>query len=374
MIGSGIHRFKRTNAMTIAEPVLATPRRVPASPWIESPAFDLAFFILSPLVGLALLVAYPVGGPALALAAAAMIGGPHYLASYTFFFWQEAGDHHRRRWIVHFVVPVLIVALVALVALYQIPGVIIFTIYFWNAWHVARQSCGILSIYRLRGGCWDDWHKRASNAAVLSVSLCMALWNLEWYPELHALLATAAPQLPRVLWLASAVAAAASLAWLAASLLARHRAGKAPTAAEWGFLATSLVLFHPYLWVRDANLATVGMLLGHFVQYLAIVWLVNRRRFSLGNAASPRPFLAMWRDPRLMLGLVALTGSLFLLLQINLMAVTIALVLLHFYLDGIFWAFRRPEVRKVLGPYLTGWRAPVAAAPPPQDASPARAG
>ena len=45
----------------------------------------------------------------------------------------------------------------------------------------------------------------------------------------------------------------------------------------------------------------------------------------------------------LLLGLFALTGSLFLLLQINLMAVTIALVLLHFYLDGIFWAFRRPE-------------------------------
>ena len=76
----------------------------------------------------------------------------------------------------------------------------------------------------------------------------------------------------------------------------------------------------------------------------------------------------------LMLGLFVLTGSLFLLLQINLMAVTVALVLLHFYLDGIFWAFRRPEVRKVLGPYLTGWRAPAAAAAQPQDASAARAG
>jgi hypothetical protein len=360
--------------MTIAEPAMATPRRAPTSPWIESPAFDLAFFILSPLAGLALLLAYPVGGPALALAAAALIGGPHYLASYSFFFWQEAGPHHRRRWFVHFVVPVLIVALVAVIALYQIPGVIIFTIYFWNAWHVARQSCGILSVYRLRGGCWEERHKRAANAAILSVSLCMAMWNLEWYAELHALLAMVSPGFPRLLWLASLFAAAGSLAWLAVSLHSRHRAGKAPTAAEWGFLATSLVLFHPYLWVRDANLATVGMLLGHFIQYLAIVWLVNRRRFALGNAASPAPFVAMWRDPRLLLGLFALTGSLFLLLQINLMAVTLALVLLHFYLDGIFWAFRRPEVRKVLGPYLTGWHAPVAAATQPQDVSAARAG
>jgi hypothetical protein len=27
-------------------------------------------------------------------------------------------------------------------------------------------------------------------------------------------------------------------------------------------------------------------------------------------------------------------------------------VLLHFYLDGVFWAFRKPYVRESLGPYL----------------------
>jgi hypothetical protein len=335
----------------------APPRGEAASPWIESRGFDLAFFILSPLAGLALLLAYPVGGPAMALAAAALVGGPHYLASYSFYFWGDASRHHRERWIVHFVVPVAIVAAVACVALFEIPGIIIFTVYFWNAWHVARQSCGILSVYRLRGGHSSERHKRIVNAAILSVSLCMALWNLEWYPELHRLLAAPAPALPRLLWIVSAIAAAGSLGALAVSLLERRRAGAAPSLPEWAFLATSLTLFHPYLWVRDANLATVGMLMGHFIQYLAIVWLVNRRKFaSAPGTSTPPAFAAMWRDPRLMLGLFALTGSLFLLLQINLMAVTIALVLLHFYLDGVFWAFRRAEVRKVLGPYLTGWR------------------
>src|SRR5687767_8888434 len=38
--------------------------------WIESPGFDLAFFILSPLAGLALLLAYPFVGPVAAIAAA----------------------------------------------------------------------------------------------------------------------------------------------------------------------------------------------------------------------------------------------------------------------------------------------------------------
>jgi hypothetical protein len=44
-------------------------------------------------------------------------------------------------------------------------------------------------------------------------------------------------------------------------------------------------------------------------------------------------------------------------LQVNLMAVTIALVLLHFYLDGLFWAFKQPEVRRAMAPYLMGGRA-----------------
>lgn len=357
MIGFAIRRYK-TLRMTIPEAGLALAGRG-GSPgaWIQSPGFDLAFFILSPLAGLAMLLAYPVGGPALAVAAATLIGGPHYLASYTFFFWEDAARYHRQRWVIHFAVPAGIVALVALIAIFEIPAIIMFVVYFWNAWHVSRQSCGILSIYRFRGGYTGELHKRIVNAAIISVSMCMALWNLEWYGPLHELLSAPSPQFPRMLWVASAVAASISLLALAWSLQERYRIGKPPSGAEWAFLATSLALFHPYLWVRDANLATVGMLLGHFIQYLAIVWLVNRRKFAASPQAPTGRAAALWRNPRLLLGLFVLTGSLFMLLQLNLMAVTVALVLLHFYLDGVFWAFRRPEVRKVLGPYLTGWPA-----------------
>jgi hypothetical protein len=338
--------------------------RPAAGPWIESRAFDLACFILSPLAGLAVLLAYPVGGPQLAVAAAALIGGPHYLASYTFYFWDDAAEHHRRRWVVHFVVPVAIVVCVAGLVQLGIPAILSFIVYFWNAWHVARQSCGILSIYRIRGGCFNDWHKRIANAAIISVSLSMATWNLDWYPTLHDWLARVSPVLPQVLRITFAGSAAVSLAALAVSFYRRWREGTAPGLPETAFLATSLTLFHPYLWVRDPNLATLGMLMGHFIQYLAIVWLVNRRRF-VHSPASPaaRRLASIWRDPRLLFGLFVLGGTLFLLLQLNLMAVTITLVLLHFYLDGIFWAFRRAEVRRMLGPYLTGWRGSHDAAP-----------
>jgi hypothetical protein len=106
--------------------------------------------------------------------------------------------------------------------------------------------------------------------------------------------------------------------------------------------------------VRDANLATLGMLVGHFVQYLGIVWLVNGRKLADGTGSlGQRAISRLWRDPWVLLPALIAAGALFLVLQINLVAATITLALLHFYLDGLFWAFKRPEVRLAIAPYLT---------------------
>ena len=35
-------------------------------------------------------------------------------------------------------------------------------------------------------------------------------------------------------------------------------------------------------------------------------------------------------------------------------AAILSLSLVHFYLDGLFWAFRDPQVRRSLGPYIFG--------------------
>src|SRR5262245_11398011 len=92
--------------------------------WIESRAFDLGCFILSPLVGLVFLLLYPVyGSTMLALAAVALLGGPHYLATYSFYFWDDTAEYHRRRWVAYFLVPILIVAAVGVVAYFRIPAI-----------------------------------------------------------------------------------------------------------------------------------------------------------------------------------------------------------------------------------------------------------
>jgi hypothetical protein len=337
---------------------LANPSRAAPGGWIESPAFDLSFFILSPLAGLALLFASPDdGNTLLTLAAATLIGGPHYLATYSFYFWDDTAAYQRRRWFAYFIVPILIVLAVGVIAWFQIPVIIVVVIYFWNAYHVARQSCGIQSIYRHRAGAFDPSLKPITNAAIISTSLAMAVANLDWYPSLHAFLSKPSPYLPDLLSYGALLVAVVSLVRLGISMIQRHRQGPAFSSAELAFLVTSLLLFHPYLWVRDSNLATLGMLMGHFIQYLGIVWLLNNRKLADGTGSlGQRALSRLWRDPWLLGPAVIAGGALFMLLQINLMAVTIALVLLHFYLDALFWAFKHPEVRRAIAPHLMGAR------------------
>ena len=183
--------------------------------------------------------------------------------------------------------------------------------------------------------------------------MAMAVANLDWYPALHAFLSRVSPALPNAISRGTLLVAVVSLGRLAIAMHRRHRQGPACSKAELAFLVTSLSLFHPYLWVRDINLATLGMLVGHFLQYLGIVWLVHARKLADGGGSfSQRVLSRLWRDAWALLGAFIAAGALFMVLQINLMAVTIALALLHFYLDGLFWSFKRPEVRRAMAPYL----------------------
>jgi hypothetical protein len=311
----------------------------------------------------------------LALVAGSMLGIPHYVSTFAFFFWDETREYHRARWALFFGGPVLIVATLVCVALFRVPFVIQVVVYVWNTFHVARQSCGILSIYRQRANVKDPGLKPIVNGAVMWTSFALAFWNIQWYPTLNRFLTLIWPQLPQAVWVVTATGAAIALARLAISLGQRFRGANPPLLPEMVFLATSLLLFHPYLWIQDANRATLGMLLGHFIQYLAIVWLVHRRRFrAIGSSTPPNE---LWLGKLstclpLLLAVIVVLGGAFValellsrssfLLQTVYEGTYLSLALVHFYLDGLFWAFRRPEVRQSLGPHLMGVRRTVPAA------------
>jgi hypothetical protein len=329
--------------------------------WIQSPAFDLGFFTLSPLIALPVLLVSPEPS-LLSLTFACVLGIPHYLSTFVFFLWDETRAEHRARWPLFFGAPALIVVSLAATLFLRIPYVVQVVIFSWNAVHVARQSCGICSIYRHRAGVKDPSLKHIVNTAIMSTSLAMAFWDTSGHPGLHGFLTMVWARLPQTISLVAVAVAVVALARLALSLSRRFRSETPPRLPELIFLGTSLLLFHPYLWIRDSNQATLGMLLGHFIQYLGIVWLVHWRKFATAGQqqGSPTWLATLSTNLPLLIAVVLATGLISLALRTlppfpiraAYSGALLSLVLVHFYLDGLFWAFRRPEVRSSLGPYV----------------------
>ena len=201
--------------------------------WIQSAPFDLAFFILAPLLTLPLVLgalhlhnAFALVGFVLAFA--------HYLSSFSFYFWDENQERHRQRWMAFFGGPVLITVVFWVLVTYRVPLVIQFILFFWNAVHVARQSCGILSIYRHRAGVFGTEHKTAANTAVLAVSLWLCLWNIETHAEVEPVLQAVSPRLPLVLWAGTGALALAAVGRALAGFRRRAREGCGPRLPELG--------------------------------------------------------------------------------------------------------------------------------------------
>jgi hypothetical protein len=346
----------------------APPRREP-NRWIHGARFDLAFFILSPLSGVAVVLAalYLHQGLHVLAAATYLVAIPHYLSTFTFYLGDDNRAHYRTRWLAFFLGPLLILGGVLGLRLAGAYPLVLCAMFLWNIYHVALQSAGILSIYRrLNGGPQSE--KRTTHLAILLVSAAAALWHVERFAPLFELLASVDPRVPWLLSRCLAMLGAGALARLGFMLWQREKALSLP---ESGFLATSLLLFHPYLWVEDSNLATLAMLMGHFLQYLAIVWLLHRRKYD-GLAGSAAQRLLGWVARRTPVVLVALAGSGVVIYLVEKTARALgapfaylvfwnALTLIHFYLDGLIWAFRNPFVRESLGAYLAPPRRSVAA-------------
>src|SRR6266550_9333553 len=104
-----------------------------ANRWIASAPFDLLFFILAPLTGIALVLAAPTGTSLLVVAVGTLLGIPHYLSTYTFYFWDDLSQDHRRHWIEFFLIPLAIIALYTFMLATGYKALPFFAIYWWTA-------------------------------------------------------------------------------------------------------------------------------------------------------------------------------------------------------------------------------------------------
>jgi hypothetical protein len=343
-----------------AAPALPASFDVPRGSWIQSPAYDLCFFVLAPLLTLPLVFGILQGASRLTLVGF-VLAFAHYLSTFSFFFWDENQSYHRARWLAFFGGPIVIGLAFFLLVWLRSP-VLQLALLAWNTYHVSRQSCGLLSLYRHRAGVTDPAQKELANHAIVATNAWFVLWNLETHNEVFPFLTGLGPALPAVLFGALGVLSVLSIARLLRGLRVRAAEGRPAALPELAMLGMSLAFFHPYLWLPSSEGATFVMLLPHYVQYLALVWLLHRRKFpepvgSRGQVALQR---LSARLP-LLLGALAVGGLSFLAAKVVLTraghvgmfeATYLLLAFVHFYLDGLFWAFRDPHVRRTLGPAL----------------------
>lgn len=334
--------------------------------WIVSLPFDALLLVFAPLVTLPIIAGVYFRIPLLAIGCSMALAFAHYSSTLSFFMWQENRDYHRSRWVAFYLGPVIITTVYLLLLGFEIPYLIQFVLFFWNTFHVARQNSGILSLYRQRAGVANPVQRNAANHAILATSLFLAVWNIDTHREVTGLLGWFGEGLNDWLRVGTGIVALGFLLRLAHALFRRKEVMGIP---ETLFLLASVLFFYPYLFIKDSGIATFAMLLPHYVQYMALVWLLHRRKFA--GATGGAPVLLRLVSARLvyLIPLLAAVGFFFYFLkgfmdsrgyQVGFESLYLFIAFQHFYMDGLIWSFKRPHVRKTMLPFLLPQGAPAA--------------
>jgi hypothetical protein len=220
------------------------------------------------------------------------------------------------------------------------------------------QSWGILKIYQRKHGAVGSVEGYLEKALIFLPAFWCVLhrlytgpWELFGVEILHVR--------PRA-WMVNALGA--GVVTLAIAYLPRAIARRVHPirVAYLGFNAVGFVV--PYLVIKDGTSAFAAAALWHAVQYIAIVWLYNRRRY-LGRVDPDARLISWVSQPGRSVAYVALIAvcaacvyslafvvSVVAKVRFEDFAMTLwtALTLGHYYLDGVIWKFKQYDLNAPL--------------------------
>jgi hypothetical protein len=328
--------------------------------WIESPRYDLWLLSLPPLLGIIVCaIAWGVDPFVIAGVSLFALGMPHYLSTYAFYFDDKNLAYINTRKIAFFLGPVLIVGLLTLGLKFKFYLLIALWVDAWNVFHVSRQSAGILSIYRHLNGGDNRLEKLPANIALVCSAAGLYSVTIANQPSFHYYLSMLPFNVMPYMGPALLVAGVGGIVVLVARMKRRAIMMFSP---EVLFLATSVMLFLPYVLIKSRSTASSAMLAGHYVQYMGLLWLLNHRKYKEEAGSTAQRLLAhVSRSiPRIVILLLVLIAVTSLTDRVvhhyNFMGfhtwILNIVVLMHFYLDGLFWAFKYRHTRDSIAPYL----------------------
>lgn len=232
---------------------------------------------------------------------------------------------------------------------------------FWGPWHWMMQVYGFARIYDARAG------RVSRRTARLDYALCVLLFGAallatdsfhnylrDFYSVGGPLVPAAALAALRPLWFGATLVA---LAFYAYDALRAARHGEPPSPQKLALLAITLPFFaYTASLVQRPLEGYVLFEICHDVQYLALVWMINRNRVARDAGGGTGRLMGFLFRPRAALVLAYLglclafgaTGHVYrtwiddLTVRRIALSTISAMALLHYYLDGFIWKIREP--------------------------------
>lgn len=349
--------------MATTAPGAATPAA--RSPWILSSRRDLLLFVGTPALILPLVsvaeLELSVAEIALYVATFGAIG--HHLPGMM----RAYGDRElfarfRTRFIV---APIFLLAVCISLAHLNVDSLAVMLL-MWGAWHGLAQVYGFARIYDAKAGTVSPWTARLDlwmcvawfGAGVVHSPGRMAALLGFFYAAGGPLVPPAAVQVLQTAWTAGT--AAVTLAFAAHLILERRRGRPASPVKLLLFFSSFGFWWYAMVSINNTILGVALFEIFHDVQYLALVWIYNRKRVDSGHALGGFMRFVFRRSGAMIgvyVGLVFAYGyGKFLstevrteVLRTALYGFFVASSFLHFYYDAFIWSVRERSTQEGLG-------------------------
>ncbi|HVK71732.1 MAG TPA: hypothetical protein VM734_00370 [Kofleriaceae bacterium] len=335
------------------------------SPFLVSPAYDWAFFLLPPLYALVLgilIAGTPVTDGELVVAgqdttvAALVLGSLVHAHLVAVVFRSHVNPRIFGRYRLRFVVvPLVLWAAITASTWVAITASVVAT--FWDVWHSGAQTFGFARIYERNAGNAGDAGRRLdywlnqllyAGPILAGATLVDHVDAFDGYRDVGATFFTRIPAEvtghQRYLTWAVLIGGTVFVVAYVLAHLRLHRRGHRVAPLKVFLLATT-GLCSIYTWGFNSwGEAFFIMNLFHAVQYLALVWAMEKPTLvaRLGGGAAAARIAAL-----VFFGSVAIYGVGAELLDAgvtSLWALTVVVSLMHFWWDGFIWSVRRQQV------------------------------
>ncbi len=365
MSSTGKARRDRRRSLQATREAPPAVQPMPASPWLVTPAFDVAIYATSTLWGAALVLALAAWIEpiriwfAFNIVFTAAHYGPTWLRAYA-----DRDERAHNKWSLYCFPP----AVFGFAYLTRgTPEVFAFITFLWDRWHAVMQNYGFLRLYDAKAATSSRRRARLDFALLITTALLILSLNMGLFaPLLSAFDAIGFTPVTsvttvRVLQIAFGLATVvAAFAWIVEA----RRVPRAERARQVPRLAFLVCLIGGHgLMNTTSNIFILSSheKIYHSLQYLALSWHFSKRRAERAPASSTgtvfRAVFAPKHWPLYLLVVAAWTVLAFLGNSIVggdaigpglFTAVIGSFALCHYYFDSFLWRVRRPQVRASL--------------------------